>query len=499
MFLTIYGSPKKPIGITDVDTTTVSSFKIFLFSFFHQERMERAKSLSILKQFIRHFVSIVVKWRVYPNSCSCFEDKGYVGLHLKYMDPVDNDLQILNDDIYNITQWIEQGVIQNISSLKSFELLLFYHEKAILESYSIELLCDNSKSNNDSNGGSIARKREKIRNQIRDVLEETLHLLKRTNGEYKGNVSVNILTKNQCVQNDLAVDEKIIEKTRHHPMDTILSDRTENDLTMKEKTHRYGDLNSKRDLPLCQRSVDSSSSSTSTISHMNLELNATHEIQSTRLGHAQFPCHDVVIFHKILQVNVTRKDHCAEIQRMFHVDLRCISLTVLESDHIDRKVGVDLNAKSIGRQEKQLSKSPPHVLSPNTPHPSSMKGENTPTRMLNKRKRTPISSPKRSMQFGDTPVLRRRHHYEETNEVSIISPKIDGGQFGLQDRRNPRSGSSSDAPTMIVNYSTSGSKATNISPNISPYSFRKKNIGKSSSPLPATEFQFSQDEHDIME
>jgi hypothetical protein len=170
-------------------------------------------------------------------------------------------------------------------------------------------------------------------------------------------------------------------------------------------------------------------------------------------------------------------------------------MKVLESDHIDRKIGIDLDEKPIGRQETRLLKSPPRVLSPNTPHPSSMKGENTPTRMLNKRRRTPISSPKRSMQFGDTPVLRRRHHYEETNEVSIISPKIDCGQFGLQDRRTPRSGSSSDAPTMIVNYSTSGSKATNIS----PYSFRKKHIGKSSSPLPATEFQFSQDDNDIME
>lgn len=474
-------------------------FYIFYFFIFHKKRgMERAKSFSILKQFIRHFVSIVVKWRVYPNSCSCFEDKEYVGLHLKYMDPVDNDLHILNDDIYNITQWIEQGVIQNISSLKSIDLLLFYHEKALLESYSIELLYDNSNSNKYLNCGSITRKREKIRNQIKDVLEETLNLLKRTNGEYKGNVSVNILTKNQCLQSDFTVDEKIIEKTRHHPMESILLNRTENDRTIKEKTFRYGDLNSMGELPLYQRSIDSSSSSTSTISHTNLELNATHEIQSTRLGHAQFPCHDVVIFHKILQVDVTRKDHCDEIHRIFHVDLRSISMKVLETSNYDRKIGIDLDEKSFGGEEKRLSKrSPPHVLSPNTPHPSSMKGENTP--MLNKRKRTPISSPKRSMQFGDTPVLRRRHHYEGMNEVSIISPKIDGEKFGLQDRRTPRSGASSDAPTMIVNYSTSGSRATNISPTISPYSFRKKNIGKNSSPLPATEFQFSQDENDIME
>jgi hypothetical protein len=456
---------------------------------------ERNQSLSILKQFIRHFVSIVVKWRLYPSCDSYFKDKYYAGLHLKYMDPVGKNLQILNDDIYNITQWIEQGVIQNISSLKSFDLLLFHHERATLESFTIHLSDDNSKSMNDVNSERIGRPKGSMKTQIRAVLEETLHLLKRTTDDYHGKVSMNVITKNQSTNTDFMVNEQIMEETRRHPMETILLNRSENDSVTMEKKERNEDLKYLVDeLPLCQNSIDSTSPSDSTRSHMNFQSHAVHENHSIRLGHAQFPCHGVVIFQQASKVDAYNQDHCDEIQRMFHVDLHSHSIKNFDADQFDRKSGIfnvkqKNDTKTLVRQEKRRSKSPPHILSPNTPHPASIKEENTPR--LNKRKRSPVSSPRRSMQFGDTPVLRRRHHEEETNQVSIISPKIDSGK----DHRTPRSGSSSEAPTMVVNFSTSGSRGTNIS----PYSYQQRNIGRNSSPLPASKFHFSQDENDVME
>ena len=457
---------------------------------------ERNQSLSILKQFIRHFVSIVVKWRLYPSCGSYFKDKYYAGLHLNYMDPVGKDLQILNDDIYNITQWVEQGVIQNISSLKSFDLLLFHHERAILESFTIHLSNINSKSIDDVNSGTIGRPKGSIKTQIRAVLEETLHLLKRTTDDYKGKVSMNMITKNQSANIDSMVNEEIMEETRLHPMEAILLlNRSENDQVIMEKKEAHEDLKYLVDeLPLCQNSIDSNSPSDSTRSHMNFQSHAVHENQSIRLGHAQFPCHGVVIFHQASKVDAYNQDHCDEIQRMFHVDLHYLPMKKIDVDQFDRKIDIfnvkqKNDTKTLERQEKRRAKSPPHILSPNTPHPDSIKEETTPR--LNKRKRSPVSSPRRSMQFGDTPVLRRRRHEEETNQVSIISPKIDSGK----DRRTPRSGSSSEAPTMVVHFSTSGSRGTNIS----PYSYQQRNIGRNSSPLPASKFHFSQDENDIME
>lgn len=192
----------------------------------------------------------------------------------------------------------------------------------------------------------------------------------------------------------------------------------------------------------------------------------------------------------------SEKDHWDMMQRLFDVDLRCLPIKQNDSNHMERKTGnFDRKQKSginaMERRGKQRLTSPPHILSPNTPHPSSMKRENTPR--LNKRKRTPVSSPRRSMQFGDTPILRRRYHEEEKHEVSVISPKFGNGTFGVN--RTPRSGSSSEAPTMVVQFSTSESRGTNIS----PYSHQQRTIGRSSSPLPANKFHFSQDEDGIME
>lgn len=463
---------------------------------------DKDKSISIIKSFIRYFISSIAHWRVDPKCTKSFIEKDYVGIRLKYMDPVDENLRVRNDNIYKITQWVESGIFQNMTTLQSFQFLIFHHERRILETFSCDLRAGLTKYSRKNDAASDAKELGDMKSQIRKLLESTLTILRRSTETVKGKVSMNILMKHRNNQ-EFSVDKNIIQKSLKDPLERVLSNVLNRDAIVEIDTCSNVEGNQSIEAPpLHQFSQEISTSSTSVDAHsFSKPQTDLSEVTWKRLGSIEFPRHTVEVFYDSFTINWSRKDHVQEINNFFQnfgseESASSVRRSVVQSQESLKKrmKRDDILCSNLVSTRALNEPSPKNFLCANTPYPSSTKrmsikssdSDCSPVSNTSKN-HTPATSPNHRVLFGDTPILHRRKTRRKMKPIPSITPKNLNQNTDGRSLRTPRSGSFSEEPTVILHYSTSESKNMNSSPHNRQWYFAQN----SQSPVPSSKFSFS--------